>query len=72
MKRFKVGDIIKCKGEHFVERQIVIDPANNPYKYLTRFLEDDSIVESDAQIIDDNYWLVKNLSDFKQEGCSKK
>lgn len=56
-KKFKVGDIIQCKGEHFAERQIVKDPTNNPYKYMTRFLEDNSVVESDAQIIDDNYWL---------------
>ncbi len=56
-KKFKVGDIIQCKGEHFAEREIVIDPTNNSCKYLTRFLEDDSVVESDAKIIDDNYWL---------------
>lgn len=60
MKKFKVGDIIKCKGEHFAEREIVVDPTNNPSKYMTRFLEDDSIVESDAQIIDDNYSLKNN------------
>lgn len=52
---FKVGDIIQCKGNHFAEREIL--KSSNPYKYVTRFLEDNSIVESDKKIIDDNYWL---------------
>ncbi len=55
--KFKPGDIIKCKGEHFAEREILKDPTSNPYKYITRFLEDNSIVESDAGITDENYWL---------------
>jgi hypothetical protein len=58
-QKFKAGDIIQCKGEHFTEREILKDPTNNPYKYLTKFLENNSIVESDAGIIDENYWLKK-------------
>ncbi len=59
--KFKVGGIIKCEGEHFAEREILKDPTNNPYKYLTKFLEDNSVVESDAGIIDDNYWLKEDI-----------
>ncbi len=55
--KFKPGDIIKCKGNHFTEREIVKDPTSNPFKYITRFLEDNSIVEDDREIIDNNYWL---------------
>ncbi len=55
MSKFKVGDIIKCKGEHFAEREIL--RSDNPYKYVTRFLEDNSVVESDKNITDNIYSL---------------
>lgn len=55
--KFKPGDIIKCKGEHFAEREILKDPTRSKQTYLTKFLEDGSVAESDAKIIDDNYWL---------------
>ena len=57
--KFKPGDIIKCKGEHFTEREILPDKANCEHRYRTRFLEDDSIVLDDVKIIDDNYRLKK-------------
>ncbi len=56
--KYKVGDVIKCPGNHFSMREITkTDEAHN--KYVTKFLEDDSIVESDAKIIDSHYQLVK-------------
>ena len=55
--KFKKGDFIKCKGEHFAEREILqVRKSKFPVRYVTRFLEDDSIVESDAKIIDAYYW----------------
>lgn len=55
MSKFKVGDIIKCEGEHFAEREIL--KSDNPYKYVTRFLEDNSVVESDKNTTDSIYSL---------------
>ncbi len=55
--KFKSGDIIKTKGEHFAEREILPDKPNNSHRYKTRFLEDNSVVYDDVQIIDDNYSL---------------
>jgi len=56
MAKFNPGDFIKCRGNHFAEREI-LNNSNNPYKYRTRFLEDDSIVESDIKITDSIYFL---------------
>lgn len=52
--KFKAGDIIDCSGVHFSEREVLscIDG-----KYITKFLEDGSIVESESKIIDAHYWL---------------
>ncbi len=56
--KFKVGDIIKCKGSYFDQREIMdIDHEQNKYK--TRFLDDESIVESCATVIDYNNWKVR-------------
>ncbi len=55
--KFKVNDIIKCNGKHFSERIIVEIKMEPSVRYVTKFLEDDSIVESDATIIDANYLL---------------
>lgn len=55
--KFKVGDVIKCKGEHFTEREIL--NTSDRHKYVTKFLEDNSIVTDDVGIIDSVYWLVE-------------
>lgn len=60
MTRFKEGDIIKCNytdSDQFAEREIMPDSTNNPYGYITRFLEDNSIVESSKKVIDRLYSL---------------
>lgn len=54
--KFKPGDIVRCRGEHFAEREILADKSN-VHRYKTRFLEDDSVVYDDVAIIDDNYTL---------------
>jgi hypothetical protein len=56
--KFRPGDIIKCKGVNFATRKILKDPTGNPQKYITQFLEDDSVVEDDRDIIDNNYFLI--------------
>lgn len=59
--KFKAGDVIKCRGEHFSMREIMgVDKEHN--KYITKFLEDGSIVDSDANIIDNNYLLVEKTT----------
>ena len=56
--KFKEKDIIKCTGEYFATREIVkVDKEHN--KYVTKFLDDGSIVESDIHVTDKNYWLVE-------------
>lgn len=51
MERFKQGDVIKTGGEHFAEREVlaVNRKANS---YVTRFLDDNSIVETAVAVID--------------------
>ncbi len=54
--KFKVGDIIKCNGKHFAEREITdIDHERN--EYVTCFLEDLSHANTNIKVIDMNYWL---------------
>lgn len=55
MSKFKTGDIIKCNGEHFAEREILDD--SDFEHYITRFLEDGSIAKSNRKVIDSCYWL---------------
>ncbi len=54
MAKFRAGDFIKCSGKHFSEREV--QRVTNT-KYITRFLEDDSVVESDITITDSIYFL---------------
>ncbi len=52
--KFKKGDIVKCEGSHFAVREI-LECVEVGHRYRTKFIEDDSIVESCANIIDENY-----------------
>lgn len=56
MIRFKQRDIIKTRGEYFTEREILgVNKKTN--SYITRFLDDNSIVETMVSVIDENYNL---------------
>lgn len=54
--KFKIGDIIRTQGDHFAEREIV-DINEKENVYVTRFLEDDSMVTTIITVIDTNYKL---------------
>ncbi len=56
MARFKQQDIIKTRGKYFTEREILgVNKKTN--SYITRFLDDNSIVETMTSVIDENYNL---------------
>ena len=60
MTGFKEGDIIKCNytdSEHFSEREILHNKYKNLDIYVTRFIEDDSIVQDSKKVIDKLYQL---------------
>ena len=56
MERFKQGDVIKTEGEYFAVREILaVNQKTN--SYITKFLDDNSIVETMVSVIDSNYRL---------------
>lgn len=64
--KFKPGDIVKCKGEHFAEREILPNRSNDVHRYKTKFLEDGDIIYDDVAIIDNNYSLKVEKEPLKK------
>lgn len=53
--KFKKGDIVKCKGTFFAVREI-LEVNESKGVYVTKFLEDNSVVETSIKVLDANYF----------------
>lgn len=59
MEKFKQGDVIRTEGEYFAVREVLgVNKKTN--SYITKFLDDNSIVETMVSVIDSNYSLKES------------